>query len=307
MSRGNDDALAMWRSVRRVLLAGICLLFLALFLLWRIDNPRVEGLRMALMDRLLPSFDWTISPVTTLTRIISEYETLDRVYEQNRELRRELQRMKGWREAALQLEEKNARLRALNNVRLSPRIGFITGEVLADSGSPFRQSALLNIGRIDGVADGSAAVDGLGLVGRISGVGERTARIILLTDINSRVPAVIQPSGQRALVTGNNTNAPLLEFVEDVEDVRPGDRIVTSGDGGIFPSDLLIGTVALDQSGRLRARLAADYGALEFIRVLRQAPSESIPGSGDLIGPQLPPELRDAPLAATDETAEAAE
>ncbi|MSU88094.1 rod shape-determining protein MreC [Rhodobacteraceae bacterium 2CG4] len=297
----------MWRSVRRVLLAGICLLFLALFLLWRIDNPRVESLRMALMDRLLPSFEFTISPVTTLTRIISEYETLDRVYEQNRELRRELQRMKGWREAALQLEEKNARLRALNNVRLSPRIGFITGEVLADSGSPFRQSALLNIGRIDGVADGSAAVDGLGLVGRVSGVGERTARIILLTDINSRVPAVVQPSGQRALITGNNTSAPLLEFVEDVEDVRPGDRIVTSGDGGIFPADLLVGTVALDRAGRLRARLAADYGSLEFIRVLRQTPTEAIPGTGELIGPPAPPGLRPQAGAGRDETAEAAE
>ncbi|MHA3976443.1 rod shape-determining protein MreC [Halovulum sp. GXIMD14794] len=309
MSRGNDDASAMWRSVRRVLLAGICVLFLGLFLLWRIDNPRVEHLRMTLMDRLLPSFDFTISPVTTLTRMISEYETLDRVYEQNRELRRELQRMKGWREAALQLEEKNARLRALNNVRLSPRIGFITGEVLADSGSPFRQSALLNIGRIDGVADGSAAVDGLGLVGRISGVGDRTARIILLTDINSRVPAVIQPSGQRALVTGNNTNAPLLEFVEDSAAVRPGDRVVTSGDGGIFPSDLLVGTVALDQSGRQRVRLAADYGALEFIRVLRQAPTEQIPGTGELIGPPVPPHLLEESAApdALDETAEAAE
>ena len=135
----------------------------------------------------------------------------------------------------------------------------------------------------------SATVDGLGLVGRISGVGERTSRVVLLTDVNSRVPVFVQPSGQRALLTGDNTTAPLLEFIEAPEKVRPGDRVVTSGDGGIFPSDLLVGATAAGPDGRLRVRLAADYRRLEFIRVLRQSPGEAIPGTGDLVGPLLTP------------------
>lgn len=289
MAQHDSEASAMWRSLRRVLVVCTCLIFFALFLLWRVDNPRVEALRMSLMDRMLPTIEVSVSPVTSISRMVADFEELDRVYEQNRELRRELQRMKGWREAALQLEEKNARLRALNNVRLSPRISFITGEVLTDSGSPFRQSVLLNVGRIDGVQDGSATVDGLGLVGRVSGVGERTARVILLTDINSRVPVVIQPSGQRALLTGDNTTAPSLEFIDDTDRIRPGDRVVTSGDGGVFPSDILVGTVASDPSGRFRARLSAEYQRLEFIRVLRRAAGEVIDGTGDLIGPPRPP------------------
>lgn len=289
MANGQDDARGMWAALRRVLFLSLCVLFLALFVLWRVDNPRIANLRMSLMDRLLPSFEWSINPVTAITRMVTEFESLESVYEQNRELRRELQRMKGWREAALQLEEKNARLRALNNVRLSERVTFVTGEVLTDSGSPFSQSALLNIGRIDGVEDGSATVDGLGLVGRISGVGDRTARIILLTDINSRVPVVVQPSGQRGLLTGDNTNAPLLEFIEDPGELRPGDRVVTSGAGGVFPADILVGSVAADPQGRMRVRLAADYKRLEFIRVLREPPEATIMGSGGLIGPPLPP------------------
>lgn len=301
MATGDVQVSAMWGAIRRILLVVLSFALLGLFVLWRIDNPRVEHIRMALMDRLLPSFEWTINPIASVGRMIADYQTLEQVHQQNRELRRELQRMKGWREAALQLEEKNARLRALNNVRLSPRTGFVTGEVLADSGSPFRQSGLLNVGRIDGVQDGSATVDGLGLVGRISGVGERTARVILLTDINSRVPVLLQPSGQRALLTGDNTNAPLLEFVESPEALRPGDRVVTSGDGGFLPSDILVGTVALDPEGRLRTRLAADYRRLEFIRVLRQDANEQIVGPGGLIGPMLPAPpgpSPDAPAAA---------
>lgn len=288
MASQNPNDVNMWRTVRRIVFSVVVVLLLGLFILWRIDNPRVEAIRMAIVDRFVPSFDWTITPVTSVTRMVGDVRSYDDLYEQNRELRRELQRMKGWREAALQLEERNARLMALNNVRLSPRQAFVTGEVLADSGSPFRQSALLNIGRIDGVTDGSAAVDGLGLVGRISGVGDQSSRIILLTDINSRVPTLVQPSGQKALLSGDNTAAPRLEFVEDPENVRPGDRVMTSGDGGVYPSGILVGQVAVGPDGRLRVRLAADYRRLEFIRVLLRNPRERIEGPGDLIGPRLP-------------------
>ena len=151
-----------------MLLGVVTLLLLGLFLLWRIDNARVERLRVSLVDRFVPSFAWTVKPIAATARMLADLRAYSRVYEQNAELRRELQRMQGWREAALQLEQKNARLLALNNVRLNPRMTFVTGEVMADAGSPFRRSALVNVGRIDGVTDGSAVLDGLGLVGRTS-------------------------------------------------------------------------------------------------------------------------------------------
>ncbi len=139
--------------------------------------------------------------------MIENFQSYARIYEQNQELRRELQQMKAWKEAALQLEQKNAKLLDLNNVRLDPKLTYVTGVVLADSGSPFRQSVLLNIGERDGIVDGWAATDGLGLVGRISGVGRSTSRVILLTDANSRIPVMIQPSGQRAILSGDNTKS----------------------------------------------------------------------------------------------------
>jgi rod shape-determining protein MreC len=195
--------------------------------------------------------------------------------------------MQGWREAALQLEQKIARLLALNNVRLSPRLTFVTAEIMADAGSPFRRSAMVNVGAEDGVVDGSAVMDGLGLVGRIAGVAPQSARIIFLSDSSSRVPAMIQPSGQRAIVAGDNTAYPVLEFLESSDAIRPGDRIVSSGDGGLYPPDILIGQVATTPDGRHRALLAADYGRLDYVRVIRHRPVENIAGPGDLIGPLL--------------------
>jgi len=246
---------------------------------------------MALIDRFVPNMEWVLAPVTQFTRIVSDYQSYAQIYQRNQELRQELQRMKGWQEAALQLEQTNAQLRALNNVQLSPGLGFVTGEVITDSGSPFSQSGLLNVGSLDGVQDGQAAVDGLGLVGRISGVSDRTARLVFLSDVSSQVPVVIRPTGQRAIVQGDNTLAPSVQFLELPDDVLPGMRVVTSGDGGVFPPELLMGQIVRDKGGDIRVLLAADFEGLEFVRILRNSPLDKIEGSGELVGQNIPDPL----------------
>ncbi|MEW9921216.1 rod shape-determining protein MreC [Marimonas sp. MJW-29] len=274
--------------LKRLLLAVLILLLGATFLLWRIDSPRVERFRAQITDRLVPNLDWAMAPVTGTINLLRDFQSYQRLAEQNQELRSELRQMQAWKEAALQLEQENARLLDLNNVRLDPRLTFITGVVLADSGSPYRQSVLLNVGARDGLVDGWATMDGIGLVGRISGVAENTARVILLTDAASRIPATIQPSGQRAIVAGDNSAAPPIDFLENPDLVRPGDRVISSGDGGVFPAGLLIGQVALDPGGRLRVRLAADYERLEFLRVLRHYGTENVSDTARIITPEGP-------------------
>jgi rod shape-determining protein MreC len=273
------------RPVRRILVGVLAVALLAVFALWRIDSPRVERFRVALIDRVVPSFDWAARPVTRAAGLIEDFRSYARIHEQNQELRRELQQMRAWREAALQLEQQNARLLELNQVRVDPRLTHVTGVVLADSGSPFRRSVLLNVGARDGIRDGWAVMDGLGLVGRISGVGQQTARVILVTDTNSRVPVMVQPSGQRSILTGDNGPLPILDFLEAPEQVRPGDRVVSTGDGGVFPAGLLVGEVAMGPDRRLRVRLSADLQRLEFLRVLRSGPVERIEDAGALLVP----------------------
>lgn len=275
--------------IRRIAIGFLVLALLTIFLVWRIDSPRVERLRANLIDQIVLNLDWALTPITRLARMVDDFQSYARIYEQNQELRRELQQMKAWKEAALQLEQKNARLLDLNNVRLDPKFSYVTGVVMADSGSPFRRSLLLNVGQRDGIMDGWATMDGLGLVGRISGVGKATSRVILVTDTNSRIPVTIQPSGQHALLVGDTTLAPPIEFLEKTELVRPGDRVVTSGEGGVFPAGLLVGQVALGTDRRLRIRLSADYERLEFLRVIRSHSAESIDDAGQLIIDARPP------------------
>ena len=296
MAKGRTSEEVYARPVRRLLLTITCVLLVVLVLVWRIDNPRAERLRASVVDAVVPSMEWALGPVTWVGHVWDDFEGYARVYEQNRELRRELQAMKSWREAALQLEQENARLLDLNQVRLSPGLTYVTGVVMADSGSPFRRSVLINIGAEDGVRDGWAAMDGLGLVGRISGVGDRTSRVILVTDGDSRIPVTVQPSGLRAILGGDTTAFPVLDFIERPEDIRAGDRVVTSGDGGVFPPELLVGQVVRSTDGRLRVRLSADTSRLEFLRILRTRPPEPIEGTGGLVAPPGAPGLA-VPLA----------
>lgn len=299
-SRSNPEDFA--RPLRRIFVALLVLLLLALFLLWRIDSPRVERFRAALIDAVVPNMDWALLPVSKTVDMVKHFQSYASLYEQNQELRRELQQLDVWKEAALQLEQKNARLLDLNQVRLDPKLTHVTGVVLADSGSPFRQSVLLNVGARDGIRDGWATMDGIGLVGRISGVGQKTSRVILLTDSNSRVPVTVQPSGQKALLSGDNSPLPPLEFLDDADEVRPGDRVVTSGDGGVLPAGLPVGQVVMGTDRRLRVVLSADYRRLEFLRVLRSHELEPITDPGALVAP--PPAPPAPPEPATDAAAE---
>ena len=244
----------------------VCLTII--FVLWRVDNTRTELIRTKIIDFVSPLTIPLNYPIKVVGDLVRYFEIYSSLLEENKELKRDLQNMTGWKEKALQLEQKNAQLRALNNVKLSEDLIWVTGEMMADSGSPFYQSGVINIGSKDGIKNGSAAVDGLGLVGRISGVGQNVARVLFLTDISSAIPIKIKRSNQKGLMIGDNSPWPLLEFVEEKGLVNIGDRVFTSGDGNVFPSDILIGTILIDNKKKLRVKPVANFESLEFLRIL---------------------------------------
>lgn len=286
MAQGRPTDEDFTRPLRRVFVAIAVVILLVIFAVWRIDNPRMERIRAQVIDVVVPNAGFILRPLGAINRVFTDFNSYLRVYEQNQELRRELQRLRGWRETALQLEQKYARLLDLNKVKLNPKLTFVTALVTADSGSPFSRSVIINVGADDGIRDGWAATDSLGLVGRVAGVGDRIARVLLVTDAASRVPVVIQPSGQHAILAGDNSALPLLDLIESRQGISAGDRVVTSGRGGVFPPGLLVGQVVATSRGTLRLRVAADLQRLEFLQVLRPAPAPPVPEPGVLAAPQ---------------------
>lgn len=284
MARNNNEEVNNSSRIRRILLSILVVFCLILFLLWRIDNSRAENIRLAILDKFVPNVSFLISPFTVLQNILLDFRSYSEIFQINQDLTKEIQKLKHWKEQAIQWEAKYAKLLNLNNVKLDPKLSYFSAMVLADSGSGFRQNVLINVGSKDGVKNGWATTDGLGLVGRITGVGKETSLVMLLTDTSSKIAVSIQPSGEKAIVQGDNTRFPTIELIEKEDLVKAGDRIFTSGDGEVFPKGLLIGRVVRDSTGRERVNLAADYKRLTFLKVIRTTPLEAVIESDSVIG-----------------------
>ena len=280
-SKSKHDRSKSWSmSVTVLVFIGLALIFV----LWRVDNTRTELVRTKIIEVVSPLTTPLNYPIQVISDFLQYFEIYASLLEENKDLKRDLQNMTGWKEKALQLEQKNAQLRALNNVKLSKDLVWVTGEIMADSGSPFYQSGVINIGLEDGIKNGSAAVDGLGLVGRISGVGQNIARVMFLTDISSAIPIKIKHNNQKGLLIGDNSPWPLLEFVEEKALINIGDRVFTSGDGNVFPSGILIGNIFIDSSKKLRVKPIANFESLEFLRILNARKIVADWKESDLVG-----------------------
>ena len=120
---------------------------------------------------------------------------------------------------------------------------IVTGSVIADARGPFLRSALINLGRDNGVRVGYAVIDGDGLIGRVVDAGSSVARVLLLSDLNSRIPVLVGPAGIRALVSGDNAAELKLEFLPDGASLYAGDEVYTSGSEGVLPRGLRVGVV----------------------------------------------------------------
>jgi rod shape-determining protein MreC len=240
----------------------------ALMLLGKAEIVVVERARTALLDLLAPVFDVLSRPTEAVSSTITEAGQILRVYEENRVLREQVARLERWQEAARRLDGENQALRSLLNFPADPQTRSITGRVIGDSGGSFVRTILVGVGSEQGVAKGQAAVTGEGLVGRVTEVGEHSARILLITDLNSRIPVMVESSRIRAVLAGDNTARPRLLYLSPEARLSPGDRIVTSGHGGALPAGLPIGVVAEIGEHGVQVQPYVDWARLDFVRLL---------------------------------------
>lgn len=241
----------------------------ALMLLGKAGNPFVERLRNIVTDAAAPILALVSEPVAALDRAVAAVQELVYLRSENIRLRVDNRRLQSWEAAARKLEQENSAFRAMLNMRGEAGVqGTISARVIGDSGGPFVRTMLLDAGARLGVAKGQPAVSGKGVVGRVVEAGERSARVLLVTDLNSRIPVVLESSRYRAILAGDNSDQPRLIFSAAGDRVRPGDRIVTSGHGGVFPPGLPVGVVVSIVEGVPRVQPFVDWHRLEYVEVL---------------------------------------
>jgi len=253
-----------------------------LMLLSKAETVVVERAVTTISDIAAPIMDVLSRPAASLNAAIETARDLAYLRTENERLRRENARLLAWQDAARRLADQNEALQALLDFKPDPRMNHVSARVIGDAGGAYARSMLLNAGRRDGVAKGQAVVTGDGLVGRIVAAGAWSSRVMLLTDINSRVPVTVESSRNRAILAGDNTNLPRLIFLPANAVVRPGDRIVTSGHGGIFPPGLPAGRVVAVGDSGVRIQPFVRLDRLEFVRAIGYSGvSAAIPEEGD--------------------------
>jgi rod shape-determining protein MreC len=239
----------------------------ALMLVGKVDTVLVERARIAVYDTSAPIYAVLAEPLGQLNKTVSEIVGLWGLRDENTRLREENEQLRRWQSIALTLDAENGRLKTALRWIPDPEASYVTARVVADAGGVYAKAVLLSVGPNHGLRKGQIALDERGLVGRITEVGTRTARVLLITDMNSRVPVILEGSRAHAILAGTNGSWPRLLYWSEGTVPKEGERVVTSAEANAFPANLPVGTVRYNANGVPEIEPDAQLRSLDIVRI----------------------------------------
>jgi rod shape-determining protein MreC len=265
-------SIATRQALAKLTLPGLLMAAFGLMLLGKADTLLAERARIGMADALAPIYAALAEPIAAIRAMVARSEDLIELRADNARLRQENERLRQWRATALALDAENQRLRANLHWLPDPVPSFVTARVVADAGGVYARAVLLSVGPNHGVVKGAVVLDEAGLVGRVTEVGERAARVLLITDLNSRIPVILESSRSRAMLIGTNGARPRLIYGPDGHGpdgaaIAEGERVVTSAEANAFPADLPVGTIHYNANHLPEVVPAAQLDRLEIVRV----------------------------------------
>ena len=255
------------QALARLTLPVLIIASFGLMLLGKADALLAERMRTALADTLAPIYAVLATPLSDIRDGVTEATGLWEMRAENARLRDENEQLRRWQSIALALDAENRRLKASLGWIPDPPASFVTARVVADAGGVYAKAVLLAVGPNHGIRKGEIALDERGLVGRVTEVGARTARVLLITDMNSRIPVILENSRAHAILVGTNGPRPRLLYWPEGITPQENERIVTSAEANVFPANLPVGTVRYSASGSPEVEPSALLQKLELVRI----------------------------------------
>lgn len=258
-----------WRMIaQRFSFAFLLSLSMGLLVVGHARPALVQNVRLRAIDGVAGVMDVLSRPMAVVDGLSLRLQTYRTLLEENERLKTENADLVRWRNSALVLGDENKELRGLLRYKAEPPFSYISARVIADTGGSFVRSLVVTAGSLDGVRVGMAAVTGEGLVGRVVEVGAWTSRLLLLTDMNARIPVMIVGTGEHAILAGDNSPSPRLLYLSQESDARVGLRVVTSGHGGVFPPNIPVGVVSSARDGVVEVAPFASLRRINHIRLI---------------------------------------
>ncbi len=271
MARRSRHGLASRINPQHTLLIVLTVIAILLLVSGQVYKNLYSGLRSNVMSVTAPLINIATAPfrmVGNISNNVGDYQTLQQKYQ---DLQIEMRQASYWESYARQLLAENQLLRQRWNLPSDfPKLpgNFVVARVVADLSGTFINSFLINAGKNQNIAINDIAMDNGALVGRVIDVKNKYSRVLLITDINSRVPIVVGDERLRAIMGGNNSDHTDLLFSAIDSVITPGMQVLTSGHGGVFPSGIPIGQVVSNDGIDIKIAPLATPHRIEYVDIL---------------------------------------
>ncbi len=249
---------------------ALVILFLSTFVFMLVNKTNsvlIEETSSVAIDIVSPAVDVLVIPARVVSKFYDYFRDLRLTHQDNQRLREENEQLNKLYDRARALEIENKLLSEILNYVTPPQAQFLTARVIAEEGDAFSHSVIAYIGDKK-VKKGQVAVTDKGVVGRVDRVGNVYAKILLITDINSKIPVMVEKSRTRGILSGDNTSLPKMVFTPLDADLDVGDRIVTSGVAGVFPVGLPVGKVISVDKHEIRVKPFGNLEKLDYIKLV---------------------------------------
>lgn len=250
---------------------AISLLFLIAFIMMlfnKTDTFLIDKTSSVAADVFSPVVELLAIPAKLVSGTLNYFYDFKDIRAENKRLREENRKLVIKSSRAASLEVENRLLAKLLNYIPPKEANYTTAKVIAEEGNAFSRALIIYTAGNDKVRKGQIVLSDNGVIGRIEKVGSAYSKVLLITDINSKIPVVTERTRVRAILSGDNTLNPKLIFTPLEAEIAIGDKIVTSGVAGIFPSGLPVGKVISTDKNNIQVKTFSNLDKIEYVRIV---------------------------------------
>ena len=251
---------------QRFSLFALTILSIVLIFLETLEFKPLNSIRSFVKDIVYRGALIATYPLKSFSSFYQFMENHINLYSNYKELITENKELKNNISKSDFLELENSQLRKLIDEQAVSSSDLVSARVMLDKQSPYLNSFVINIGSNKNIKNGMAVLDGKNFIGRTVDVNFFSSRVLLVSDLNSKIPVLSEPSGNHAILSGHGTSEPTLEYLSENHTIQDGDKVYTSGKGGIFTPGIAVGKVKINKK-KIKVLLFSDLSQITFVNI----------------------------------------